>query len=63
MRTELLVCPNCAGQMETHRKEKQPTRHHVVHLHWVICLTCRHVALHSWTIRDLANTATGARDQ
>jgi uncharacterized CHY-type Zn-finger protein len=45
-------CPNCGGRLETHRREAQPAGRRYVHLHWVICTTCRHVVLHKWSFED-----------
>lgn len=61
MRTDASVCPNCGGWLETHRKEAQPAGRRFVQLHWVICPTCRHVALHDWSYSDEATPVAVAR--
>jgi hypothetical protein len=61
MRTNASVCPNCGGWLETHREETQPAGGRFVHLHWVICRACRHVALRDWSIFDELTAAATAR--
>lgn len=45
-------CPNCGSELIKIHTARSRNRHRAVALEWMICLSCRHVALKSWSIVD-----------
>jgi ribosomal protein L32 len=42
------ACPNCGEVMAPHRHDQQRAQEKRVSLFWLICPSCKHVALASW---------------
>jgi hypothetical protein len=41
-------CPNCGRGLRPFRHDRQQAGNREVSLHWMICGSCGHVALHRW---------------
>ena len=41
-------CPNCGRGLRPFRDDRQQAGDREVALHWMICGSCGHVALHRW---------------
>lgn len=50
--TMQVQCPNCGHILETLRHDLQPAGERSVHLHWLVCPGCTHVALYTWGFVD-----------
>lgn len=46
------MCPNCGRHLVNYRTDRQAAGQREVNLHWTICVSCRHVALDSWSFAD-----------
>ncbi|HEX6507695.1 MAG TPA: hypothetical protein VF221_08705 [Chloroflexota bacterium] len=60
MERDSMVCPNCGNELATHRRDTQNAGRRVVLLHWVICASCRHVALEGWTFVEPAAASSSS---
>lgn len=55
-----MKCPNCGQHLVGHRNDRQTAGDRQVLLHWMICTSCRHVALRDWTFADSASNPSSA---